>query len=426
MRCYTSGMSEIATLVDTLAEGAARAARAMRAATASQKNRVLEAAAQGLERHAKQVTSANEQDLKRAREANISGALLDRLELNEARLDGVVQGVREIAALPDPVGHIDELRPLPNGLQIGRMRIPLGVVAMIYESRPNVTADAAALCIKSGNACILRGGSEAFETNQAIAKVFAEALEKEGLPQEAVSLIPVTDRKTIIHLIRQSGKVDLVIPRGGEALIRFVTENASVPVVQHYKGVCHAYVDADADFEMARAIVLNGKVQRPGVCNALETLLVDEACLEQFLPKMVSELKDAGVAVRGDAQVRKVCSDVEAAKQEDWDEEYLDLMISVASVSGLDGALHHVDAHGSGHTEVIVTSNYAKSQRWLREVDASLVLVNASSRFNDGSQLGLGAEIGISTTKLHAYGPMGLEELCARKWVGLGNGEIRQ
>jgi glutamate-5-semialdehyde dehydrogenase len=317
------------------------------------------------------------------------------------------------------------MRRLPNGLMVGRMRIPLGVVAMIYESRPNVTADAAALCVKSGNAVILRGGKEAFRTNRAFASTFATALEAEGFPAAAVTLLPTTDREATSVLIGLDGIVDLVIPRGGESLIRFVAENARVPVIRHYKGVCHVYVDGDADPDMALSIAVNSKVQRPGVCNAMETLLVDRACAEAFLPRVIGTLREHGVALRGDVAVRSLAADVEPANEADWDTEYLDAILSIAVVDGIDGALAHVAAHGSGHTEAIVTRSYERAQRWLREVDASLVLVNASTRFNDGGELGLGAEIGISTSKLHAYGPMGLEELCAEKWVAYGEGQIR-
>jgi glutamate-5-semialdehyde dehydrogenase len=305
------------------------------------------------------------------------------------------------------------------------MRAPLGLVGIVYEARPNVTSDAAALCLKSGNACVLRGGSEAVRSNQAIAAVYAEALAAEGLPPASVSLLPTTDREATLALIRQAGVVDLVIPRGGESLIRFVTDNARVPVIQHYKGVCHLYVDGDADLAMAESLVLNGKVQRPSACNALETLLVDRACAAAFVPRIVEALTSRGVTLRGDADVCALAPGVAAATAADWDTEYLDLVLSIAVVDGLDGALAHIARHGTLHTEAIVTRDTARGERFVREVDASLVLVNASTRFNDGTELGLGAEIGISTSKLHAYGPMGLRELCTQKWVGYGEGQVR-
>ena len=352
--------------------------------------------------------------------------MLDRLRLDEARLEKVASSVEFVASLPDPVGAVTELRRLPNSLQVGRMRVPLGVVAMIYESRPNVTVEAGALCLKSGNAVVLRGGKEAMESNRALAQAFTNALRAEGLPEAAVTLVPTTDRKATEILIGLSELIDLVIPRGGEGLIRFVSEHARVPVIQHYKGVCHVYVDAEADVSMAENIVLNSKVQRPGVCNALETLLVDEKKAAEFLPAVVTLLRSNDVELRGDARARELVSDMAAANDADWEAEYLNLTLAIRVVDGFDGALEHIRRYGSKHTEAIVTESYAKAQRWLREVDASCVLVNASTRFNDGGELGLGAEIGISTTKMHAYGPMGLEQLCTFKWIAYGDGQIRE
>ncbi len=409
-----------------LARSAKAASRILAAATTAQKDAVLRRAAAELCGGARAaILEANRLDVEDGKAAGLGPAMIDRLTVTPERLEGVGRGIEHVAALPDPVGRIREMRRLPNGLEVGRMRIPLGVVGMIYESRPNVTADAASLCLKSGNATILRGGKEAFRSNQAFAHAFATALEAEGLPAAAVTLLPTTDREATTVLVGLEGLVDLVIPRGGESLIRFVAEHARVPVIQHYKGVCHVYVDADADPDMAVAIVLNAKVQRPGVCNALETLLVDRAIAADFLPKVVAALEEAGVRLRGDVAVRNVCSGVDAATEQDWDTEYLDTILSIGVVDGIDGAIGHVARHGSRHTEAIVTRSYDRAQRWLREVDASCVLVNASTRFNDGGELGLGAEIGISTTKLHAYGPMGLEELCAEKWVAYGQGQIR-
>jgi glutamate-5-semialdehyde dehydrogenase len=360
-----------------------------------------------------------------AKQGGLNVAMMDRLRLDASRLDEIAKGVEQVISLPDPVGEIVGLHRLSNGLVTGRMRVPLGVIAMIYESRPNVTIDAAALCIKSGNAVVLRGGSEAFHSNQALASLFAAALEAEGLPPAGVSLVPTTDRKATSELIVLDGLIDLVIPRGGESLIRFVTENARVPVIRHYKGVCHVYVDGEAEIDMALSIAVNAKTQRPGVCNAMETLLVDRAIADSFLPRVAKAMREKGVELRGDATVMQNLPDVKAATESDWDEEYLDLILSIAVVDGIDGAMAHIAQHGSNHTETIVTRNYERAQRWLYEVDASLVLVNASTRFNDGFQLGLGAEMGISTSKLHAYGPMGLAELCTLKWIGYGNGQIR-
>lgn len=385
--------------------------------------RRLAAALRAPERSA--VLDANAADVADGEAAGLGAAMLDRLRLDEGRLDQVAQAVDTVAALPDPVGEVVDARRLPNGLQVGRMRVPLGVVGLIYESRPNVTVDAAALCLKSGNACILRGGKEAFRSNQALAALVEAALREEGLDPAAVTLVPTTDRAATRALLGLSGLLDVVIPRGGEGLIRFVTEHARVPVLHHAKGVCHVYVHGDADLDMAEAVVMNAKTQRPGVCNAAETLLVDRACAERFLPRIGARLHAASVAVRADEASRAHLEGATPATPEDWDAEYLDLILAVRVVDGLDGALAHVRDHGSQHTEAIVTESYRVAERWLREVDASLVLVNASTRFNDGGELGLGAEMGVSTTKLHAYGPMGLAELCTLKWIARGEGQLR-
>lgn len=413
--------------IRALAASAKAAATVLAAASTKVKRAVLNRAAELLEGElAEGIVDANARDLARAKENDLAPALVDRLALDLARLRKVADGVRQVAALPDPVGSVDGLRTLENGLQIGRMRIPLGVIGIIYESRPNVTADAAALCVMSGNAVILRGGSEAFESNKAIAAAFARALAEAGLPPGCVTPIPTTDRAATGVLIQQHDLVDLIIPRGGEGLIRYVTEHSRVPVIQHFKGVCHVYVDGEADLDKALAIAVNAKAHRPGVCNAMETLLVDAAVAESFLKALAPAMAEAGVTLRADEPARALLPNAEAATDADWDEEYLALVLAVKVVDGFEGALAHVRAHGSSHTESIVTESYTKAQRWLREVDASLVLVNASTRFNDGFELGLGAEMGISTTKMHAYGPMGLEELCARKWIAYGDGQIRQ
>lgn len=420
------GTEELERRVEALARAAKAASRALASLTTDRKDAVLARVAAALRApESGAVLDANAADVEAARAAGLSSAMLDRLRLDRARLDGVASDVEAIVHLPDPVGEIVESRRLPNGLSVGRVRVPLGLVGIIYESRPNVTVDAAALCFKAGNACLLRGGSEAFRTNRALAAVFEQALRAEGIDAAAVTLLPTVEREATLAMIRLAGVLDLVIPRGGEGLIRFVAENARVPVIQHYKGVCHVYVDGDADPEKAVAIAVNAKTHRPGVCNAMETLLVDEACAGALLPRVAAALLERGVTLRGDPRTRELVPAAEAATEADWDEEYLDLICAVRVVDGIDGAIAHVARHGTLHTEAIVTESYGKAERWLREVDASLVLVNASTRFNDGAQLGLGAEVGISTTKLHAYGPMGLAELCALKWIARGEGQIR-
>ena len=421
-------MSEdVKTLVTDLAERAKVASRTLATASTAQKNAVLRRAAEALRgAPGDRVLEANQRDVVAAQKMGLSKAMLDRLELDRKRLNGVADGVDQVAALPDPVGSVVEDRVLDNGLRVSKMRAPLGLIGIIYESRPNVTADAASLCLKSGNAVLLRGGKEAFESNTAIAAIFTEALAEEGLPPETVTLLPTTDRQATLVMIGLDGIVDMVIPRGGEGLIRFVAEHSRVPVIQHYKGVCHVFVDESANPDMALNIALNAKVQRPGVCNAMETLLVDERIAPSFLPRLGDAMREQGVELHADDRAAELLDGARTATAEDWDTEYLDLVLNVGVVDGIDGALDHVARHGSNHTEAIVTENDEHAQRWLREVDASLVLVNASTRFNDGFALGLGAEIGISTTKLHAYGPMGLAELCTLKWVGQGEGQVRQ
>jgi len=419
----------IPTLAETVAEYARRAKAASRAialASRETKDVVLREAADAIVGSmAEMILVANGLDVADAVEKGLSAAMLDRLRLDAKRLAVVADQTRAVAAAPDPVGEVSDERTLPNGLRISHVRVPLGLVAIVYESRPNVTADAAALCLKSGNAVILRGGSEAARTNGVLAQAFRAALARNGLPTHAVTPLPTTEREATKHLVQLTGIVDLAIPRGGESLIRFVTEHARVPVIQHYKGVCHVYVDGDADPEMAERIVVNAKAQRPGVCNAMETLLVDRAGADVLVPRLVAALRAARVEVRGDAAVQALVPDVVPARAEDFDTEHLDLIAQVAVVDGLDGAIAHVARHGTFHTEAIVTRDAAKAERFLREVDASLVVWNASTRFNDGGELGLGAEIGISTTKLHAYGPMGLAELTTRKWLARGTGQVR-
>ena len=367
----------------------------------------------------------NAKDLDFARGKGLSNAMIDRLTLSDSTIEGMARGLSEVAALPDPVGEITSMRRRPNGLLVGKMRIPLGVIGIIYESRPNVTADAAALCMKSGNAVILRGGSEAINSNLAIARILREALRETEIPEAAIQVIPTTDRKAVNEMLTLEEYIDLIIPRGGEELIRAVVNKSKIPVLKHYKGVCHIFVDSNADFDMAAAICMNAKTQRPGVCNALETLLVHKDISGEFLPLISSKLREAGVIIRGCERSRAIVPDCEKATEDDWYEEYLDLILAVRVVDDIDGAIAHIEKYGSLHTESIITRDYKNSQRFLKEVDSSTVLVNASTRFSDGFELGLGAEIGISTTKLHAFGPMGLEELTTTKFIIYGDGQIR-
>jgi glutamate-5-semialdehyde dehydrogenase len=338
----------------------------------------------------------------------------------------MIKGLEEVAALPDSVGAITGMWRRPNGLLVGRMRIPLGVIGIIYESRPNVTVDAAALCFKSGNAVILKGGKEALHSNLALARVMQEALSQAGIPTGAVQVIPSVAREATLELLQQDELVDLIIPRGGEGLIRFVAENSRIPVLKHYKGVCHTFVDQSADLDLAAEVCFNAKVQRPGVCNAMETLLVHEAAAPDFLPRMLARYRQAGVELRGCPRTREIDPQTLPAKEDDWGAEFLDLILAVKVVPHLEAALEHIARYSSNHTEAIITQDYTRAQRFLREVDSSLVLVNASTRFNDGGELGLGAEIGISTSKLHAFGPMGLEELTTTKFIAYGSGQVRQ
>jgi glutamate-5-semialdehyde dehydrogenase len=408
-----------------LATRGRRASAILATASTETKNGALEAMARHLEEREEAILAANARDLAAAQEVGLSSALTDRLRLDGPRIEAMVRGVRQVIALPDPVGQRELMAPRPNGLQIARVRIPLGVICIIYESRPNVTVDAGALCIKSGNTPILKGGREAFHSNGALVTAMRAGLAEAGLPADSIGAVATSDRAVIGALIRADEHVDLVIPRGGEGLIRYVTENATVPVIQHYKGVCHVYVHGAADLAMACEIAMNAKTQRPGVCNAMETLLVDQSVAATLLPDLLNRFARAGVQVRADARARSVWPDAQAATQADWDEEYLDLIVSVAVVDGLDGALDHIARHGSGHTECIVTQDEGAAARFLAQANASCVLHNASTRFNDGFELGLGAEIGISTSRLHAYGPMGLEELTTRKFVVIGTGQIR-
>lgn len=393
-------------------------------ASSGTKRAILESAALWIERDAEDILAANRADLAAADAAGIAPAMRDRLRLDPKRLGAMAGAVRAVAAQRDPIGRIESLEIRPNGLRVGRMTVPLGLVAIVYESRPNVTAEAAALCLQSGNACLLRGGSEALRSNRTIATCFGRALHEAGIDAAAVSFVEQTDREVLREITQLSGLVDLLIPRGGEGLIQFVTENARVPVIQHYKGVCHVYVDGAADLEVAERVAVDAKTSRPGVCNAMETLLVDAECAHAFLPRVCAALRERHVELRGCARTRAIVP-MHAATDADWDTEYLGLVLAIAVVDGLDAAIAHVGRHGTLHTEAIVTQRQDRAERWISEVDASLVLVNASTRFNDGGELGLGAEIGISTTKLHAYGAMGASELCTRKWVAFGAGQTR-
>jgi glutamate-5-semialdehyde dehydrogenase len=409
--------------------GAAQAARAasrtLATAPTSTKNAALLALAELLTASTDRIVRENARDLEVAEQSGLSAALVDRLRLDAPRIQGMASGVREVVQLPDPVGRIEGIERRPSGIEVGRMRIPLGVIAIIYESRPNVTVDAAALTLKSGNVVLLRGGSEALHSNRVLTALCQEAIRSAGLPAACVGFIDTTDRAAVATLLRQDRHIDLVIPRGGEGLIRYVTETSTIPVIQHYKGVCHLFVDRDADLDQAALIVHNAKVQRPGVCNALETLLVDRAIAAEALPRLLEPLARAGVELRGDDAVCTLWPGAVPATDADWDEEYLDLVLAVRVIDDMDAAIAHIDAHGSGHTDGILTKSYERSREFVRRVGSSCVVVNASTRFNDGGQLGLGAEIGISTSKLHAYGPMGLEELTTRKFIVLGEGQIR-
>jgi glutamate-5-semialdehyde dehydrogenase len=409
-----------------LARAARAASRVVARAPASQRHRALTAIAAAVRGNADAILAANRRDLDAAAAREMAPAMIDRLRLDPRRLAAIASAVDEIAAQPELVGRLEREEVRPNGLRLARMRIPLGVIGIIYEARPNVTVDAAALCLKAGNACILRGGSEAFHSNQALGAAVAAGLEAAGLPATAVQMVPSTDRDAIRALVALDGLIDLVIPRGGEGLIRFVAEHARVPVIKHYKGVCHLYVHAAADLEMALALADNGKVSRPGVCNAVETILVDRAIAPAFVPRLVAHLGERGVEIRGDADVQRLGGAVvRAATDDDWDAEYLELIVAMAVVDDLDGAIAHIERHGSDHTEAIVTTDDAAAARFLTEVGSSTVMHNASTRFADGGELGLGAEIGISTTRLHAYGPMGAEGLTTCKFVVRGTGQIR-
>lgn len=418
-------MNDLATQIRKMAEQAKAAARKLAALPTPVKNEVLTRIAEGLQRDKAAIQAENAKDVTLAKEQGYSAAFIDRLTLSDKVLNSMIQGLQEVRQLPDPVGAVTSMWRRPNGLLVGRMRIPLGVIGFIYESRPNVTVDAAALCLKSGNAVILKGGKEALNSNLILTRIMAEALEAAGAPPAAVQVIPTTERQAVLELLKLDDQVDIIIPRGGEGLIRFVAENSRIPVLKHYKGVCHIFVDAEADLELAQTVCFNAKVQRPGVCNAMETLLVHEAIAPRFLPPMFARFREAGVELRGCPATCRLDPQVKPATPEDWGYEFLDLILAVKIVANLDDALDHIARYSSNHTEAIITRDYDNAQRFLKEVDSSVVLVNASTRFNDGGELGLGAEIGINTSKLHAFGPMSLEELTTTKFIVYGSGQIR-
>ena len=418
-------MRTIEETIVNMAKAARVAATQMAKCASNQKNAVLSSMADEIEKNASRIQEANQKDLDRAREMGISNAMIDRLTVTDATINSMAKGLREVAGLNDPVGAISKSWLRPNGLEVTRMRIPLGVIGIIYESRPNVTIDAAGLCLKAGNAVILRGGSEALYSNQTLADIIGQVLSSCGLPETAVQIVPVRDREAINILLNQEEFIDLIIPRGGEGLIRFVVEHSTIPVLKHYKGVCHVYVDEGADLNMAEEICFNAKVQRPGVCNAMETMLVHRSIAKEFLPQMAKRLINSGVEIRGCPETYQILPNVLKAEPSDWLEEYLDLVLAVRVVEDMEQAISHISEHGSKHTESIVTRDYKRARRFVRETDSSVVLVNASTRFNDGGELGLGAEIGISTSKLHAFGPMGVEELTTTKFVVFGDGQIR-
>ena len=418
-------MSEVSTLIAKMAKEARKAAREVAKLSTTVKNDVLLRTAERIIEARGKLQEENEKDLKKAKDKGVTSAFMDRLRLSDKVIDSMADGLRDVTALPDPVGEVPKMWKRPNGLTVGRIRIPLGVIGMIYESRPNVTIDAAGLCLKAGNAIILKGGSDALYSNLALGSILQEVLTEFSVPGEAVQVVSTTDRAAVTELLKREEEIDVIIPRGGEGLIRFVAEHSRIPVLKHYKGVCHVYIDKGADLNMAKEVCFNSKVQRPGVCNAMEGMLVHRDIADEFLPLMAESFKDAGVELRGCERTCRLVPFARAAVDEDWGKEFLDLVLAVKVVDGMDEAMDYIARYGSNHTDAIVTRDYARARRFLSEVDASLVIVNASTRFNDGGQLGLGAEIGISTSKLHAYGPMGLEELTTTKFIAFGNGQIR-
>ncbi|UCF87135.1 MAG: glutamate-5-semialdehyde dehydrogenase [Nitrospiraceae bacterium] len=416
----------IQSFVYLKAKEAQEGSRAIAKISSEKKNRALIRMAEALKRKTAELQRENKKDLSAARKKGLSKALIDRLTLTEKRINDMAQGLVEIASLPDPVGEITKMWQRPNGMTVGKMRVPIGVIGIIYESRPNVTADATALCLKAGNAVILRGGSEALHSNMAIVKILRSVAKSQGIHEGVVTFINIPDREAVMEMLKLEGIIDLIIPRGGEGLIRAVTENSRIPVLKHYKGVCHVFVDRDADLKMAEDICFNAKVQRPGTCNAMETMLVDEKIAEKFLPRMVKRFKKAGVMLKGCPRTRGIVKSLAPAEDKDFFIEYLDKTLNIRTIKDMDQAMNHIAKYSSAHTDAIVTRDYNKAMRFLREVDSSSVFVNVSTRFSDGYQFGLGAEMGISTDKIHARGPMGIEELTSLKFIVLGNGQVRQ
>jgi len=417
---------EIKDKVLAKAKEAKEASRFIGNASTDLKNRIILKMAEYLKQKKDMLIKANMVDIKNAEKKGLTKALIDRLTLTEKRIDEMVKGLEEIVSLPDPVGEITKMWLRPNGMLVGRMRVPIGVIGVIYEARPNVTVDVTGLCLKAGNSVVLRGGSEAINSNIALVKILKEALKKEKMHDGVVSYIDIPDRRAVLEIVKLEGIIDLIIPRGGEGLIRTVTENSRIPVLKHYKGVCHVFVDREADLSMAEEICFNAKVQRPATCNAMETMLVDEAIAKKFLPKMLKRFEEANVQLKGCPKTKKIYPKVMNVTEEDFYKEYLDLILNVKVVKNIDEAIEHITKYGSAHSDTIVTQNYSKAMRFLREVDSSAVFVNASTRLNDGYQFGLGAEIGISTDKIHARGPMGLEELTCTKFIVFGSGQLRQ
>ncbi len=417
---------DIKHYMQTVGQQARTASRALSRAGTNAKNEALQFIANEIRAAAETLKQQNALDMEAGKTKGLDAALLDRLELTDARIEGMAEGLEQIAALADPVGEVSDMTYRPSGIQLGKMRVPLGVIGIIYESRPNVTADAAGLCLKSGNATILRGGSEAIHSNQAIAACIHRGLEQAGLPATAVQVIETTDRAAVGELITMTDYVDVIVPRGGKGLIERISNDARVPVIKHLDGICHVYIDGGADLDMAEEIAFNAKCHRYGVCNAMETLLVDSKIAGDILPRLAKRYAAEQVELRGCELTQIILPEIKAATEEDWDTEYLAPILSIRIVEGLDDAMDHIHSHSSGHTETIVTEDYARSRRFLAEVDSSSVMVNASTRFADGFEYGLGAEIGISTDKIHARGPVGLEGLTSQKWIVLGSGQIRQ
>ena len=416
---------DIAAYMAEVGQQARQAARAVARSTTAVRNQALQATAEALDAARDELAAANARDLEGGRANGLEAAMLDRLELTPARIDAMIEGLRQVASLPDPIGEITDMTYRPSGIQVGRMRVPLGVIGIIYESRPNVTVEAASLCLKSGNATILRGGSEAIHSNQAIAACLAKGLKESGLPESAVQVVKTTDRAAVGELITMPRFVDVIVPRGGKGLIERISRDARVPVIKHLDGICHVYIDSHADPEKALSIAVNSKTQRYGTCNTMETLLVDQEIAADILPLLADAFRDKGVELRGCPQTMDILPDVVRATEDDWGTEYLAPVLAVKVIDGLDGAIEHINRYSSQHTDSIVTENYTRARRFLTEVDSSSVMVNASTRFADGFEYGLGAEIGISTDKIHARGPVGLEGLTSQKYVVFGDGHIR-